>query len=204
MAIVTGTTSAAQPSASWALGNAIRKLRHKNRLTIGEIAAQAGLSTGMLSKIENGQVTMSLETLDRVAGALGSPVSDLLREYAVPVGDAQMVRSGEGMEVVRRGTKQGHRYNLLAYDKGPRRRFEPFLVTLYDDIEVVSSFEHEGTEFIHVLSGRIEYRHGQDTYVLGPGDSLTFRGDVVHGPEHLLEAPVTMLSIIVYGDADPR
>jgi len=152
MAIVTGTTSAAQPSASWALGNAIRKLRHKNRLTIGEIAAQAGLSTGMLSKIENGQVTMSLETLDRVAGALGSPVSDLLREYAVPVGDAQMVRSGEGMEVVRRGTKQGHRYNLLAYDKGPRRRFEPFLVTLYDDIEVVSSFEHEGTEFIHVLS----------------------------------------------------
>jgi len=203
MSAASNTVGTSRPSVSWALGNAIRKLRHKNRLTIGEIAAQVGLSPGMLSRIENGQATMSLETLDRVAGALGSPVSELLRDYAAPEGDAQLVRKGEGMEVVRRGTKQGHRYNLLAYDKGPMRRFEPFLVTLYDDVEVISSFEHEGTEFIHILSGRVEYRHGQQTYELGPGDSLTFRGDVVHGPERLIKTPVTMLSIIVYGEERP-
>jgi len=36
------------------LGNAIRELRLKDNLTIAEVAAQAGISRGMVSKIENG------------------------------------------------------------------------------------------------------------------------------------------------------
>jgi len=47
-----------------------------------------------------------------------------------------------------------------------------------------STFEHPGIEFIYMLAGKIEYRHGQYTYLLEPGDSLTFQGDVSHGPEN--------------------
>jgi uncharacterized cupin superfamily protein len=60
-------------------------------------------------------------------------------------------------------------------------------------------FEHAGTEFLFVLSGCIEYRHGNDLYVLERGDSLTFRGDVPHGPERLIDVPIQMLSVLVYG-----
>ena len=56
-------------------------------------------------------------------------------------------------------------------------------------------------EFIYMLEGRIEYRHGQHTYVLAPGDSLTFRGSVPHGPEKLIELPIRFLAVIVYGAA---
>jgi quercetin dioxygenase-like cupin family protein len=59
-------------------------------------------------------------------------------------------------------------------------------------------FEHPGVEFIYVLEGKIEYRHGQFTYSLGAGDSLTFRGDIPHGPEGLLEVPIQFLSLISY------
>ena len=61
-------------------------------------------------------------------------------------------------------------------------------------------FEHPGTEFLHILEGRIEYRHGKNTYMMGPGDSLTLRGEVPHGPERLIRLPIRMLSIIMYGD----
>jgi quercetin dioxygenase-like cupin family protein len=52
-----------------------------------------------------------------------------------------------------------------------------------------------------MLRGVIEYRHGQQTYVLHPGDTLTFQGDVPHGPEKLIKTPIQFLSIIVYPQA---
>jgi quercetin dioxygenase-like cupin family protein len=87
---------------------------------------------------------------------------------------------------------------LLAHDQGPSKLFDPFLITMDDASEVFPTFEHPGMEFIHMLEGRLEYRHGQTTYLLEAGDSLTFRGDVPHGPEHLLALPIRFLAIIYY------
>ncbi len=184
------------------LGNVVRTLRLKDKLTIAEVAAQAGISRGMVSKIENGQVSTSLETLSKIAQALGVSLAHLFRHYNIPVGGAQHVKAGEGMEVVRRGTKRGHTYQLLAYDQGPKKTFEPFFITMDDASEVFPTFEHPGTEFIYLLNGRIEYRHGQQRYLMEPGDSLTFRGDIPHGPERLIETPIQLLSIIMYGADD--
>ncbi|MBI3528927.1 MAG: helix-turn-helix transcriptional regulator [Betaproteobacteria bacterium] len=180
------------------IGNVIRELRLKDNLTIAEVAAQAGISRGMVSKIENGQVSTSLETLSKIAQALGVSLAHLFRHYNMPSGGAQLVKNGAGMEVVRRGTRRGHTYHLLAYDQGPRKAFEPFLITMDDASEVFPTFEHPGTEFIYMLKGKIEYRHGRQTYVLEPGDSLTFRGDIPHGPEQLIELPIHFLSTIIY------
>ena len=184
------------------LGNVIRELRAKDHLTMSELATQAGISRGMLSKIETGQTAASLDTLSRIAQSLGVSLSHLFRNFDVPAGGAQLVKNGEGMQVVRRGTRRGHTYHLLAYDRGPKRSFEPFLITMDDASEVFPRFEHPGTEFIYMLKGRLEYRHGQQTYTLEPGDALTFRGDVAHGPERLLDLPIFFLSIIVYGPHD--
>lgn len=184
------------------IGHTVRELRRKDHLTIADIASQAGISSGMLSKIENGQAATSLDTLTRIAGALGVSLSQVFRDFDAPAGGAQLVKANQGMEVVRRGTKRGHTYHLLAYDKGPRKSFEPFLITMDDASEVFPRFEHPGTEFIYILKGKIEYRHGRQTYMLAPGDSLSFRGDVPHGPERLVQTPIHMLSVIVYGSKD--
>lgn len=184
------------------VGSAIRELRQKHGLTIAEVAEQVGISRGMLSKIENAQTATSLETLAKLAGALGVSLTTLFRNYNIPEGGAQLVKDGEGMEVVRRGTKRGHTYHLLAYDQGPTKLFDPFLITMDDASEVFPTFEHPGMEFIHMLEGKIEYRHGQHTYLLEPGDSLTFRGDVPHGPETLIELPIRFLAIIYYSGAE--
>ena len=180
------------------IGNTIRQLRQKHRLTIAEVCDRASISRGMLSKIENAQTATSLETLAKLASALGVSLSTLFRNYNMPEGDAQLVKSGEGMEVVRRGTKRGHTYHLLAYDRGSTKLFEPFLIAMDDASEAFPTFEHPGVEFIYMLQGKIEYRHGQSTYLLEPGDSLTFPGDIPHGPEKLIELPIVFLAIIYY------
>ncbi len=182
------------------LGKMIHALRRHDHLTIAEVADQAGISRGMLSKIENGQVSTSLDSLNKIAGALGVSLAHLFRYYNVPAGTAQLVKGGEAMEVVRRGTRRGHTYRLLAYDQGPKKLFEPFLVTMNDASEVFPSFEHPGTEFIYMLKGKLQYRHGTQTYLLNPGDSLTFRGDVPHGPDKLIRTPIAILAIIMYGE----
>lgn len=180
------------------LGNTIRELRQKHGLTIAEVADQAGISRGMLSKIENAQTSTSLDTLVKLANALGISLSKLFRNYQVSGGGAQLVKRGEGMEVVRQGTRCGHTYQLLAYDQGPTKRFEPFLITIEDAHEVFPTFEHPGIEFLHILDGVMEYRHGQHLYRLEPGDSLTFQGNTPHGPEKLIELPIRFLAIIYY------
>ena len=92
-----------------------------------------------------------------------------------------------------------HKYNhLLHNDQGPRKTFEPFLITLEDSCEEFSAFEHPGTEFIYMLEGKLEYRVGKDTFVLSRGDSLTFRGEIPHRPETKLEMPIKFLAIIHY------
>jgi len=180
------------------LGNQIKELRQHHGLTIAEVADRADISRGMLSKIENAQTATSLETISKLAHALGVSLSTLFRQYDVPDGGAQHIKSGEGMEVVRRGTKRGHTYHLLSYDQGPTKQFEPFLITIDHESEVFPTFEHPGTEFIYMLEGKMTYRHGQNTYEMVPGDSLTFRGEVPHGPETLTHCPIKFITVLIY------
>ena len=198
------TASTPAPDASQGLprhlGAALRRTRLAQNLVIAEVAKLAGISSGMLSKLENGQSAASLDTLVNLSRALGVSLGTLFQGFPPEEGGAQLVKGGQGMEVVRRGTRRGHTYHLLAADRGPRRLFEPFLVTLTDKSEVFPRFEHPGTEFLHILEGRIEYRHGKHTYLMGPGDSLTLRGEVPHGPERLIRLPIRMLSIIMYAE----
>ncbi len=181
-----------------AVGSAIKELRQRHGLTIAQVSEQTGISRGMLSKIENGQTSAGMDTLGRIARALGVSMSMLFSKYDVSTSAAQHIKKGMGMEVVRRGTKSGHTYHLLAYDQGPVKLFEPFLITMNDDSEQYPTFQHPGTELLYMLEGLIEYRCGQSTYLLEPGDALTFSGEVPHGPEKLVQWPIKFLSIIVY------
>lgn len=180
------------------LGNTIRHLRLEHGLTIAEVSNRAGISRGMLSKIENGLTSTSLESLENLANALGVTMSRLFRDYNIRSGGAQLVKKGEGMEVVRRGTKCGHTYHLLAYDQGQKKTFEPFLITVEKQDEEFPEFEHVGTEFLYMLEGKLEYRVGGEVYLLEPGDSLTFHAETPHKPERILETPVRFLAIIHY------
>ena len=179
------------------LGLQVRQLRHRIELTVSDLAANAGISTGMLSKIENGQISPSLATLQALAIALNVPMSELFSAFEERR-DCSFVRSGRGVVIERRGTKAGHQYSLLGHVLGGQVVVEPYLITLHKEAKPYTGFRHEGTEFIYMLTGEVTYRHGDQVYHLRPGDALLFDSAAPHGPEHLLHKPMTFLSIILY------
>jgi transcriptional regulator with XRE-family HTH domain len=179
-----------------AIGHQVRQFRQDLDMTVAEVAKLAGLSSGMLSKIENGMTSPSLATLRALSRALNVPVTSFFRKFEEQR-DATYVKAGEGLPIERRGTRAGHLYHLLGHSVGHRTSVEPYLITLTEKSEVFPLFQHSGTEFIYVLEGRVIYRHGSQTYGMGPGDSLFFDSDVPHGPEELVGLPVRMLSLIV-------
>ena len=180
-----------------AIGSQIRLLRRRVELTVAELAASAGISAGMLSKIENGQISPSLSTLQAVAGSLGVPLTQLLATFEEQR-DCSFVPAGQGVAIERRGSKAGHRYNLLGHALGGPVVVEPYLITLHEEAVPYTGFHHAGVEFIYMLTGEVIYRHGEETYHLHPGDALLFDSAAPHGPERLLVKPMTFLSIIIY------
>ncbi|MEZ7135962.1 helix-turn-helix domain-containing protein [Komagataeibacter sp. SM21] len=179
------------------LGAQIRLLRRRAELTGADLASAAGISLGMLSKIENGQISPSLATLQSVCRALNVPLSQLFATFEEQR-DCSFVKAGHGVVIERRGTKAGHEYQLLGHLLGGGTVVEPYLITLHEDANPYTSFRHQGVELIYMLSGRVLYRHGDESYDMGPGDTLLFDCQAPHGPEVLLEKPMKYLSIIIY------
>jgi DNA-binding XRE family transcriptional regulator len=182
-----------------AIGREVKVFRVKLGLTVADIAEAAGISLGMLSKIENGLTSPSLATLQAVARALGVPVTALFRQFEERR-EAVHVKAGEGMVIERRGTRAGHQYQLLGHISNPSSNLvvEPYLITLTSESDVFPLFQHAGLELIYMLEGEVVYRHADKLYPLTPGDSLFFDADAPHGPEELQSLPARYLSIISY------
>ena len=187
----------AERSLERAIGAQVRLLRRAHDLSVSDLAAAAKISTGMLSKIENGQISPSLSTIQAIAAALGVPITNLFAAFEERR-DCSFVRADQGVVIERRGTKVGHVYQLLGHALGGDIVVEPFLITLQKDAVPYTSFRHAGVEFIYMLTGEVVYRHGEQTYRLRPGDALLFDSGAMHGPEVLVERPMTYLSIIIY------
>jgi transcriptional regulator with XRE-family HTH domain len=197
--LATGSSApgAAEHTLEQAIGHQVRHHRKHAGLTVAELAVAAQISPGMLSKIENGQISPSLSTLQMLAAALNVPLTALFASFEQRR-DCSYVPSGEGVVIRRRGTKVGHQYQLLGHSLDGDVVVEPYLITLSDDAVPYTGFQHEGVEFIFMLTGEIEYAHADRSYMLSPGDAILFDSAAPHGPARLIKTPMTYLSIIIY------
>lgn len=166
-------------------------------MTVAELALGAQISPGMLSKIENGQISPSLSTLRTLANALSIPFT-LLFASVDQRRDCSFVRAGEGVMVRRRGAGAGHEMQLLGYPLDGTTNAEPYLVTLTKDAVPQTDVRGEGIEFIYMLSGELEYIHSDQKFRLCPGDTLLFDSALPHGFSRLFKTPATYLSLILY------
>lgn len=186
-----------------AIGRQVRSLRKKLDMRVTELAKLAGLSSGMMSKIENGLTSPSLSTLTALSGALNVPVTALFQQFEERH-DATFVPAGQGLKIQRRGTRSGHEYLLLGHSHDKTLAVEPYMITLTDDSDIFPFFQHAGSEFIYMLSGGMSYRHGNRVYTMKPGDSLFFDATVPHGPETLDELPCNFIAVIAYSHGADR
>lgn len=183
------------------VGGEVRRRRQDAKLTIEELAERAGLSGGMLSRIEYGITSPTIRTLAAIAEALGLPLSGLFAPLD-QVRDVSFVPAGGGMQGDRGHGFASHVYSLLGRGVGGPIGVEPYLITLADDSDTFADFQHEGAEAIYMLAGEVLYRHGNRCYHMTAGDFLLFDSMGSHGPVEPIALPVRYLAIIAYKRAE--
>jgi len=96
------------------LGEQIKALRIAAGKTGGELAARCGVSSSLLSRVERGLVSPSVETLSRIAEGLDVSLSRFFSDQRSR-SDLSLVRAGHGIVVDRIGAVENYRYELLGH-----------------------------------------------------------------------------------------
>ncbi|MDM0036715.1 XRE family transcriptional regulator [Variovorax sp. J22P271] len=177
------------------VGTQVKRLRQVAGVTCVDLSKRSGVSRSMLSRIENGMVSPSVETLHRLADALDVPMSRLFAEHRYR-NDFSHVPSGQGLRVERLGAVANYRYELLGHVLSGNLFVEPYLVVLEADAQPHAAFQHSGLKFLYLLSGEVTYRYGPRRVKLRVGDSLLFDATTLHGIEELGTQPVSYLSVV--------
>ncbi|MEM7317505.1 MAG: XRE family transcriptional regulator [Pseudomonadota bacterium] len=164
-----------------AVGRIVNRLRLERGKTVTALSAEAGVSQGMISRIEKGQVSPSLSTLAALAGALQVPVMALLA-HSDDTGDVHHVRAGQGLPSRRVAPNHVHEYLLLGKHGGPGGSFQSARIRIEaDQAGTLPRYQHEGHAFLYVISGAAMYRCGSELFELASGDTLSFDTKLAHG-----------------------
>jgi transcriptional regulator with XRE-family HTH domain len=113
-----------------AIGAALRDLREDRGLTARQLAAIADISTAMISRIENGQVSPSISTLDALSKALDVPLVTLFRETGSHHADFTHVKNGEGLRSARILGEHHHEFINLSFHTRRDLQFESRIINL--------------------------------------------------------------------------
>ncbi len=158
------------------LGRLLRIYREKSNRHLGEIAEKAGISISMLSQIERGKVSPSIDTLVMVCRAQDIDIGELFRRLSpdVPV---RLHKSGERLKLERNGI----RYEQLMTTQVSAFPIELFLIEIGVGCATeMSGGGHEGVEMGYVLQGSALLTVGGADYRIDDYDSVYFSANLPH------------------------
>lgn len=160
-----------------ALGRRLHEARLQRSMPISALAQKAGVSASMLWSVERGRKAPTVVVLDRIARALGTPMSALLDPDDVP---RVIVRRAADQDVA--VAPDGWRRTILT-PVVPGVNFEWVRSELPagSPPAVYPAYAAGSHEYVVVESGRLRLTLADDAHDLAPGDSIYFAADVEHG-----------------------
>lgn len=159
---------------------ALRRERGRAGLSLTELAKRAGIAKSTLSQLEGASGNPSMETIWALVVALGVPFSTLVEP---PTSAVQVIRAGEGPTV---HSEQSSYLATLLSASPPGARRDIYYVWLEPGTVRDSEPHIPGTvEHIVVSEGRVKAGPPGEAVEIGPGDYLSYRGDVPHTYEAL-------------------
>ncbi|WP_151718435.1 helix-turn-helix domain-containing protein [Gemmobacter serpentinus] len=153
------------------LGERLRQLRKRRKMTLAQLAEGCGLSIGYLSQIERNLAEPSINALFSIAHHLGVTVQWFFsgEEEAVPV--------EEHGYVIRRANRLRVNYEQGIVDELLTPRMSMTLEMIQSHMppgsEVAQAYSHEGDEVGLVISGQMELWVGERHFMLQAGDSFS-------------------------------
>lgn len=182
-----------------AIGSRVRALREAGGLSLRDLAERCGVSAPMLSQVERGETSPTLQVAARIAHGLDLRLSQLLR--LDEDGAVTIVRAGER----RKGpaTVRGHRYEVLTPPL-PGQRAEVSRHVLAPGAATGGAGDppvHEpgSRETALVETGHVVLSCDGAQHALEAGDCVTFDADLSHHFENPGPQEATLLAIVSAG-----
>ncbi|BDI30411.1 XRE family transcriptional regulator [Capsulimonas corticalis] len=156
------------------LGARLRALRTQRGWTLDELAQRADLSKSYLSRLEDGDRQPSIAALLSLAQAHRMPLAALFGPPETK-SDYSIVRAGEA------AIHQGNRLQYIPLSQtGRAANMQPIRVIVPADREGDEMYQHDGEEWLYVLSGVLRLTLAGETLVLHPGDAAHFNARAPH------------------------
>src|SRR5579875_3639629 len=180
-----------------ALGSRVRALREAMDLSLRDLAERSGVSAPMLSQVERGETSPTLQVAGRIAAGLELRLSQLLR--LDEDGAVTVVRRSERRQGPDGGTNTGHAYEILTPPL-PGQRAELSRHTLAPGAVTGGAGDppmHEpgSRETALVAGGTVVLHCDGERYDLQPGDCVTFDADLPHHFENPGKTEAVLLAV---------
>ncbi len=176
------------------VGKKIRELRQKKQIKLHEVAEEAQISKGLLSKIENGRTIPSLPVLLAVIQALKVDISVFFEGIDLQSNGNYILKRKATYTPVEKEEAVGFLYHYILSQNVMNMAFQAVILELQPQSKrekVVT----DGYEFKYVLKGEVEYHLGDEIVCMQQGDSIFFNGKVPHVPINKTNEPVSMLVV---------
>lgn len=172
------------------VGQAVRALRLRRKWTLKEVSLATGLSQSFLSQLELGRSNASLQSLQRIAAALGVQVAELFR------------RDGFEEVVLRRADRPTLAYGILGRKHLLTPQTAQNLEIFLGEFEAGGSTGEElythgdSEELFLVMKGRVDLYLGEAIHALDAGDRAIYRSSVPHKTVNASDEPAEVLWVI--------
>lgn len=184
------------------IGMLIKAIRKKKELTISTFAENAGVSNGLVSRIENGRTIPSLPVLLRLIDALDVEVSTFFEGVEGATNSKYiLLRSDEQKVIEKEVDAKGFSYFHIFSKALDAVGFEAVILVLspHSEREVVRT---DAWEFKYVLKGSCIYFIDNEEVSLQEGDAIYFNGRYPHVPVNKTDSDCVMLVLYLFTEGN--
>ncbi|HSF94337.1 MAG TPA: cupin domain-containing protein [Thermohalobaculum sp.] len=165
--------------AEYRIGPKIRGYRKRKKLGLAELSAHTGLSTGLLSKIERGQIFPTLPTLLRIAMVFGVGLDSFFSDDDTPA-----VAVARGKDRIKLPDRPGSPSPAFLFESLNfalnDRPFEAYLAEWPPGRTPAEAHSHEGSELLYLLDGALTVVIEGEDHDLAQGDAICFDSSATH------------------------
>lgn len=175
------------------IGKRIKEIRKNGNLTISEIAMRAGVTAGLISRIENGRTIPSLPVLLKIISSLDVEVTDFFGGLPQSNSANYIVsRKEDNLTIEKEDDAIGFSYAHIFGKQLHSIGFEAVLLHVHPNSKR-EKVNTDAFEFKYMLSGECYYLIEDEEVLLKEGDSIFFDGRIAHVPENRSKSTATML-----------
>ena len=180
------------------IGERIRRLRLKKSMGLVELGKHTGLSASFLSQLETGRVVPTLRNLARISMVFSKDLSYFFETE--PTAMFRIHRQKDRVRLPQTGVEPpAYFFESLGY-MVPDRHMDPYFAEFIPMARTPEpkAHMHPGFEFLYVLDGELELRHGDQECLLDPGDAVYFDSGTPHSYQCAGKRPAKVIIVTMH------